>query len=622
MKTISKMTGWILALCLIPTLVTAQEVITGFNHGITPPAKTREATALTLPFLDDFSNSRVYPDSTLWADFNVYVNSGFPLNSVTRHGATFDVLDAQGRVYDYAISNPFIAEHLTSNPIRLDSVFNPEPHALTPADSLYFSFFYQPQGNGNAPEAQDSLVLEFGVIEGIDTLWQHVWSTPGQTLAHFLAENDSVFFKQIMIPITDTAFFKPAFCFRFYNYASIANNAQPTSRGNEDNWNIDFVYLDRGRSVANPSYPKVSITSEGPSFLTRYRCMPYKHYCANPTASIIEKFGMKVSNLDSQAHQLMHRYTVEQVGGGQFYENVSHRPFNVPAMTFSQPDSAMVAALFAMDYEKDSTSFIIRQYISDSTCNPPLVDSLVYTQGFYNYFAYDDGIPELGFGVEPSPGGAFAVRFELNELDTVCGVQILINHTLNDANNQYFDIVVWKDNNGKPGDEVYRLAGRKPIWEDQIYKFAYYKFDQLVRLNGVFYIGIVQQGNGLLNVGFDASNDNSQYNFINVTGSWQPSSKAGSIMLRPVVGAGYYIGVNESEDSNIAVYPNPASNTLHVSGLSQGASMTVFDITGRQVTPTSYADEINVSELHDGLYLLTITQSDGSIITRKFMVSK
>ncbi len=93
-------------------------------------------------------------------------------------------------------------------------------------------------------------------------------------------------------------------------------------------------------------------------------------------------------------------------------------------------------------------------------------------------------------------------------------------------------------------------------------------------------------------------------------------------MLRPVVGAGYYIGVNESEDSNIAVYPNPASNTLHVSGLSQGASMAVFDITGRQVTPTSYADEINVSELHDGLYLLTITQSDGSIITRKFMVSK
>ena len=622
MKTIFKLTGWVLALCLTPAWVTAQEVITGFNHGTTPPATVREATHLTLPFLDDFSTSRVYPDSTLWADFNVYVNSGFPLNTVTRNGATFDVLDAQGRVYDYAISNPFIAEYLTSNAIRLDSVFTPEPHALTPADSLYFSFFYQPQGNGNAPEAQDSLVLEFGVIEGIDTLWHHVWSTPGQTLAHFLIENDGVYFKQVMIPITDTAYFKPEFCFRFYNIASIASNAQPTSRGNEDNWNIDFVYLDRGRSIADPSYPKVCITGNGPSFLSRYRSMPYKHYRANPNASLAEKFGLPVSNLDNQAHQLTHRYTVDQVGGGQHYEYESHRPFNAPAMTFSQPDTASVGQLFAMDYDRDSTSFIIRQYISDSTCNPPLVDSLVYIQGFYNYYAYDDGIPELGFGVEPSPGGAFAVRFELNELDTIRGVQILFNHTLNDANNQYFDIVVWKDNNGKPGDEVYRLASCKPIWSEHIYEFAYYKFDQRVRLNGVFYIGIVQQGSGLLNVGFDASNDNSRYNFINVTGSWQQSTKAGSIMLRPVVGAGYYIGLDEIETSDIAVYPNPASATLRVTGLNQNASVAVYDITGRQVAPASFTDEIDVSELHDGLYLLVVTNGDGSIVTRKFMVKK
>ena len=136
------------------------------------------------------------------------------------------------------------------------------------------------------------------------------------------------------------------------------------------------------------------------------------------------------------------------------------------------------------------------------------------------------------------------------------------------------------------------------------------------------YIGIVQQGSGLLNVGFDASNDNSQYNFINVTGSWQQSSKAGSIMLRPVVGAGYYIGLDEIEDSDIAVYPIPASTTLRVKGLSQSASVAVYDITGRQVAPTSFNDEIDVSELHNGLYLLIVTNGDGSIVTRKFMVKK
>lgn len=622
MKTISKLTGWVLALCLIPTWVTAQEVITSFNHGVTPPSKVREATPLTLPFFDDFSTSRVYPDSTRWADFNVYVNAGFPLNTVTRNGATFDVLDAQGRVYSYAISNPFIAEYLTSNAIRLDSVFDPEPRALTPADSLYLSFFFQPQGNGNAPEAQDSLVLEFGLPRDLDTLWHHVWSVPGQTLASFLAENDSMYFKQVMIAITDTAYFKPNFCFRFYNYASIANNAQPTSRGNEDNWNIDLVYLDYGRTVADPSYPKVSLTGESPSFLNRYRSMPYKHYRANPTAHIAEEYELRVSNLDNQPHRLIHRYTVDQVDGHQHYEYQSHHPIEAAPLTYSQPNIAMVAQLFALDYDRDSTSFLIRQYVSDSTCTPPLVDSLVYTQGFYNYFAYDNGIPELGFGVEPSPGGAFAVKFELSELDTLRGVQILFNHTLNDANNQYFDVVVWKDNNGKPGDEVYRLSNCKPQWEDQIYKFAYYKFNSRIRLTGVFYIGIVQQGSGLLNVGFDASRDNSQYNFINVTGSWQQSSKAGSIMLRPVVGAGYYIGVEENTDTPIAVYPNPASNTLHLEGLGQGGTVAIYDLTGRQVMLGSFTQEINVSQLHNGLYLLTVTTAEGEVFTHKFMVKR
>ena len=351
--------------------------------------------------------------------------------------------------------------------------------------------------------------------------------------------------------------------------------------------------------------------------------MPYKHYRANPTANTKEKFDLKISNLDRQAHQLTHRYTVDQVEGGQHYTHTSHNPIQALPMTFSQPDSASVAQLFALDYDRDTTSFVIRQYISDFTCTPPLVDSLVYIQGFYNYFAYDDGIPEMGFGVEPSPGGSFAVKFELNELDTIRGVQILFNHTLNDANDQYFDIVVWKDNNGKPGDEVYRLAMRKPIWHDQIYKFAYYKFDRIVRLNGTFYIGIVQQGTGLINIGFDTSNDNSRNNFFNVIGGWQQSSKLGSIMLRPVVGSGYYIGIDENPLPNsITVYPNPASATLHITGLNEGDFIAVYDLTGRQVMSSSFAEEININHLSDGLYLLHVTTTDGDIITKKFMVRK
>ena len=141
----------------------AQETVTPFHSSTRKaPVKREVAEARFLPFFDDFSHSNVYPDSTKWTDNSALVNDGFPLCPPNRNGVTLDVLDANGRVYDFAISNAFVAEYLTSVRIRLDSIMEPEPRALTPADSVYFSFYYQPQGNGNPPESQDSLVLQFG----------------------------------------------------------------------------------------------------------------------------------------------------------------------------------------------------------------------------------------------------------------------------------------------------------------------------------------------------------------------------------------------------------------------------------------------------------------------------
>ena len=620
MKTSFKLWSLALSLCLLPNFITAQEFLTGFYRaGDTPSAKSRQAQPLTLPFYDDFSGSDIRPDSIKWMDYNTFVNSGFPVHPITRNAVTFDVLDANGHVYNYAISNPFIAEYLTSTQIRLDSVFDPVPQALTPADSVYLSFFYQPQGNGLPPEANDSLVLEFGVPNEFDTTWNHIWSTPGQTLSQFLQENDSNYFKQVMIPITDPQYFTSSFFFRFYNYASIANNSQPTSRGNEDQWNIDVIYLDRNRTHDDTSYPKISFSGVKPSFLKRYQAMPYKHYRLHATSSITEEFEYHVSNLDDQPHTMKYEYTVEQVNGSQSYHYASHSPLVLGAETYSQLNWAYVSQLFSIDLDRDTTSYIIHHYISDSTCNPPLVDSMICRQGFYNYFAYDDGTPEMGYGVEPA-SGAFAVRFELAELDTLSGVQILFNHTLNDANNKYFDIVVWKDNNGKPGDEIYRLSNKKPIWSEDINRFAYYPFDRRVRLNGTFYVGLVQRENGLINIGIDMTNDNAQYNFFNSNGSWQQSSMHGSIMIRPVVGKGYYIGVEEiTDDAQVSLYPNPTSNHLHIEGVEHGLTISVYDVTGRQVMQVPFTTNLSVEGLHPGLYLLSITTND-SVITQKITV--
>lgn len=682
----------------------AQEILTGFNHGTdTKSSLYINNEGIFLPFFDDFSQSRLFPDLTKWTDRNALVTDGFPLNPPTKNAATLDVLDEHGCVYDYAISNPFVAEFLTSARIRLDSIMEPEPRALTPADSLYFSFWYQPQGNGNPPEAQDSLVLEFGTavereeflyleyeivsvadifaemqvdtlfpgdtvwsfgscIPGMftiitdtltpiaqgqiaipcdsvfttvaDTTWYHIWSTPGQLLEEFLAENGGQYFKQVMIPVRDVKFFTDHFYFRFFNYASIVSNILPSNRGEEDIWNIDFVYLNLNRTVSDTHYPKLAFSGKCPSFLNRYQSMPYRQYRVNPNSAVREQLNLDIANLDNVPHEANYYYSVKQIGGNQHYTRFTEptviNPYmesgylNCPEYSES-PACPYVGELFALNMWYDSVSYEIKHYVYDSTCTPPLVDSMVYRQGFYNYYAYDDGTPEMGYGVEPA-GGRFAVKFELADFDTLQGVQMLFNHTLNNANDKYFNIVVWKDENGKPGDEIYSLTYQRPKWSDMPYQFHYYKFDQIVALSGTFYIGIVQHNNGLINIGFDASTDNSQYNFYNVNGSWQQSDSKGSLMIRPVVGSSYYIGVDEFESpiQKVVLYPNPASNTLNIK-ISENTEIVqtcIYDLMGRRLIQGRFEPTLSVADLAEGMYFISLTTAEGQVITQKFIIRK
>lgn len=267
------------------------------------PFKTiiKDYESIFLPFEDDFSYTGVYPDTNLWIDNYTYINAEYPIYPVDYGVATLDVLDANGDLYNHANQYSFIADHLTSYPIRLDSVFDPAQGTLieiTPADSVYLSFYYQPQGWGDVPLPDDSLVLEFGNYSGdtvfshmeyfwlytnegdsinpgdeiiydgfgcdtnyiladriyvypdsilvpcdsvfvLETNWTPMWSALGEPVDTFMTNND-IFFKQVMIPITDTIWFEDDFQFRFYNMGSISDINSWQS--NTDHWHIDKVY--------------------------------------------------------------------------------------------------------------------------------------------------------------------------------------------------------------------------------------------------------------------------------------------------------------------------------------------------------------------------------------------
>ena len=136
---------------------------------------------MRLPFVDDFSNYSGYPDDRLWEDRQGFVNTGFAVLPPSIGVVTLDALNEYGQIYPQAARVPFPADTLTSRPIRLDSNFLQNRPMLV-ADSLYFSFYYQPAGAsrdpeaggweivGDAPEHSDKLVLEFGYATG-DTVF-------------------------------------------------------------------------------------------------------------------------------------------------------------------------------------------------------------------------------------------------------------------------------------------------------------------------------------------------------------------------------------------------------------------------------------------------------------------
>ena len=623
----------------------SQEYLIGFNGGIPEEEQvvSRDEAVATLPFFDDFTQAGYFPDDSKWQKGNVFVNSGFPKMPVNYRAATLDLIDRHGKVYRNGSSNPFRADTLLSVRIRLDSLNNQK---LTPADSLYLSFYYQPGGFGDDPERDDSLVLKFGygynetvydtTIQDSVTVrkhaWRQMWAAEGQTYESFIAECDeNQYFKKVMIPITDTCLFQEDFYIMFFNYGTLPTTMYPNDRSNMDQWNVDFVYLDKDRSIETDTYPLVSFTNTSPTFLKRYRSMPYKHYANNPINEIENCFNMYLTNMDVNTHEVRYSCEVEDNNSDWSYSYTSD-PFYInqyPNVGVMKDSVVMGNFIYPYNLNVDTTSFTIRHYVDvvDEHSGEVAGDSIVVKQGFYNYFAYDDGTPEMGYGLVPNDT-YFAAQFKVTQLDTVCGVQMLFNRTFNDANFNFFDIVVWKDNNGKPGQVAYTLQNQRPIWDDSLlYAFSNYTFNEVVKVNSTFYVGIRQQYPKSINIGFDTSVDNHQYCFYDAGEGWKNTSFAGSLMIRPVMGSdAYFLDVDENQEAKneLVLYPNPANDMVRIDGIDANSAneIVIFDIAGRAVKHYQYCNELNVSDLLNGAYMLRVVMNDGSSMTSKLLIAK
>ena len=86
------------------------------------------------------------------------------------------------------------------------------------------------------------------------------------------------------------------------------------------------------------------------------------------------------------------------------------------------------------------------------------------------------------------------------------------------------------------------------------------------------------------------------------------------------------LGINES-GMDLSIYPNPASSKLFLSCLNENfnnGEISVLDFSGRKIFSqkiSSHQNEIDVSSLPNGVYLLELKNED-EMITKKFEVSR
>ncbi len=588
-------------------------------------SKKSESTVYnTLPFLDDFSNYEGLPEESKWEGAGVVVNHSFQYNPPTVGVATLDATDIYGKLYSMASTSGFSADTLTSMPIRLDSIFLPNRLALSPSDSVYLSFCFQPAGGGgeqweligSQPSQSDSLILEFYSPE---QGWSWVWAVGGESVDS-LYQRYGTYYQYVLIPITQEEYFTKEFRFRFRNVASLNNSPLASYVGNCDQWNIDYVYLNRNRSSQDTTRGDLAFVDPAPSMLKRYQAMPARQFLAE---EMNDSLQIKIINLSDRTLNSTYKYEITTEEGVLLYnydggfENIAPYQENSQYQTSFNHSRPPITFSFDINpqrwYSFDITH-IIKEGVGQDDL--PANDTIRFKQIFEDYFAYDDGTAENGIGVEPISGSHLAVGFKLNAPDTLSSVDIYFNTSLNGSNFKDFFICVWSSENGLPKDIIYKTEQLMPQ-SDSLNRFVRYVLEERVALSeGLFFISLQTKGNDYLNIGFDRNTNSSQYTYSKTTSVWLQSFEKGSVMLRPYFGY-KAVGLEEVKDHNIMVYPNPTCSELNLRNCN-GTTKNLFDLTGRLVLQSKY-ERIDISHLENGIYILRVSDKGRMIYTTKII---
>ncbi|MCU0441621.1 MAG: T9SS type A sorting domain-containing protein [Bacteroidia bacterium] len=567
-----------------------------------------------LPFIDDFSKTNLFPDKQNWTNRYVFINNDFAIRPPSVNVATFDGLDERGN--PYGVGRGYL-DTLTSIPIDLSG--------LVRTDSVYLSFWVQPAGLGDRPNPADSIVVEFKLPSFSTNSWQTVWNGTAATFT-------SNAFTPVYV-IVDSLYLHDDFQFRFKNIGS--------RTGNINIWNIDYVRLDRGRRP-NDGFFDVALSNTPPALLTPYTSMPRNHFLSNPAAftNTQQKMVVKLNTAnDFPINYGRVTFNPDQVRIDSFG--------NTLGFVAAQSDTLVnLLSSFSLSgtFAGDSQTVKARYYtnLNNNVDNIPTNDTFTINTYFSNFFAYDDGTAEAGYGLENEPGSV-ALGYTLQVPDTLFGLSMFFNQSSVDVSTLPFNLMIWSAIGTGPGGTgetvLKRILVSRPIYTNQRNGFYYYKLPEPIAMPaGKFYIGWEQSSIFNLNMGFDrnyqlngvfAKNPEMWYKVDNIQ-VWQQTAFTGALMMRPLIGKWLNppVGVSELDASmqtswEPSLYPNPASEILYIEpNTTSPYSVQVFNTMGQSLMMVNDSPKrLSLNGLASGMYWVTLTNThSGSQQTKKVFI--
>ncbi|MBI9069040.1 MAG: T9SS type A sorting domain-containing protein [Salinivirgaceae bacterium] len=581
---------------------------------------------LTLPIFDDFSYDSVFPTTKIWVNHGVYVNTHYGIGTPSIGVATFDGVDDNGKVYEHLSTSPQVADSLTTLAIDL-SGYNQE--------SVFITFYYQPQGYGNAPEFNDSLVLRLFSSLVDTTIWfangTDFESFKNDTLG-FDQNNYSLDFKLVHLKLNNPLFFEEPIKVQFKNYVSIHYDA--TRRTNSDHWNIDYFNIRNGVTEADTVFYDVAMTLPFDFFMRKYSSVPWSHYddvienelhgvdcyIRNNYSESVEIKEIKLRTFNVETQELITIYTA----GSQSSTNVIP-PFST---TNSIGWGMSTTAPVSYDGKKKAKFKMQANYQLDNENDIDRIENNFayrYVE-FDNYYAYDDGSAEAAYGVDIN-GAQVAYLFRTYKEDTLLAVNFHFEET-QDPLNTVFKLCVWAYDDGKPGTLLRYQEDIEFI--DLKNGFVRIDLHDQIVLDGEFFIGWEQTSDTYLNIGFDYNNKNiSQELYYFAYNTWNASEliSKGSLMMRPVFGdISTSIENNNKAQNSFSIYPNPTNGKISIENINDeyhSGTVEVFNLLGKLVCVSRIEDNtIDLSTQDNGVYIVRISPENQKPENSRLILTK